>query len=148
MYIVVVEDDHNQAAWIEARLKERFPEAEFRRVKTEHEFRSLSSEFAQVPPDIVIMDVMLRWTDPSPNQPARPERVKEEGPFKAGLRCQEIFASIPGCGTVPVLLYTVLEEKDLRKELGKLTGLFVHLRKDSDAGPLLESVVRLALPKI
>src|SRR6267154_1778537 len=109
MKILIVEDDHLQAEWIHMSLAQAFPKAEFNCVRTEAEFRSRFGEIADNRPQVVVMDVMLRWEDPSPEITPRPDYVEAEGFYRAGLRCERMLAQDERTSHVPVILYTVLE---------------------------------------
>lgn len=141
MKILVVEDDHLQVEWIGQNLQKQFPAAQVEAIRTELAFREKLREIVARPPDIVIMDVMLRWTDPSSSVADAPEDVKKEGVYKAGLRCKKLLAE-KGARQIPVLLYTVLERSDLpvKAEGGSPD---CYLRKEGKIGELAEQVSRL-----
>ncbi len=65
MYLLVIEDDYLQANWIQENLQTAFPTARIQRIATELDFRSHLEEIGRDRPTVIIMDVMLRWTDPS-----------------------------------------------------------------------------------
>src|SRR6266850_8480467 len=109
MRILIVEDDYLQAEWIYGSLEQALPDAQFDRVSTESEFRSRFDEIANKGPDVVVMDVMLRWADPIPGLDLPPIDVQKEGFYRAGLRCERILARDDRTSQVPVILYTVLE---------------------------------------
>src|SRR2546425_8168130 len=112
MTILVIEDDYLQADWIRQKLTEAMPNANIRLIATEAEFRSQFENIANQDPDVVVMDVMLRWADPSPDLTPPPQDVREEGFYRAGLRCERMLAEDNRTSRVPVILYTVLELAD------------------------------------
>ena len=65
------------------------------RISTESEFRNRFEEIASNPPNVAVLDVMLRWSDLGPSVQERPDDVREEGHFRAGLRCQRMITSDP-----------------------------------------------------
>lgn len=137
MNILLVEDDYIQAEWIHRTLEDAFPGVNVSHIETEFKFRSSLAAITNNPPDIVILDVMLRWDDPGPQlQPAPPD-VTSEGFYRAGLRCQKLLAQSNPTSTIPVILYTVLERADLAADLEGLPNNVIHLRKDSDQGSLI-----------
>lgn len=142
MYFLIVEDDHLQATWIEENLGKAFPRARFERIATESDFQSRIKEIVDNPPNVVLMDVMLRWTDPSPNMPQAAQDY--QGFHRAGIRCAKLLREHSGTKTIPVVLFTVLEENDLEEELSRLkeVGCFL-VRKDSDMDPLVEELRRI-----
>jgi CheY-like chemotaxis protein len=142
MEIVFVEDDPLQAEWIQEQLQNKYPRATLRRIKTESEFRAKVETLAENPPDIVVMDVMLRWADPSPAMPHVPDDAKV-GHHRAGLRCQRLLSSVPATSGIPILLYTVLEDDDLAAEIRDLPQNVVYARKESSPENLYRKIQTL-----
>ncbi len=143
MRILIVEDDYLQARWIHDRLKEGFPGAELVCINTESEFRSRFDEIAELPPDVVVMDVMLRWADPTPDLTLPPKEIQQEGFYRAGLRCERRLAGDERTSQIPVILYSVLERADLSTELMNLPKHVQHLPKQSDLTPLIQKIKEL-----
>lgn len=133
MTIIVVEDDYLQAQWIEGALKENYPQAETQLIESEYEFRSKREEFAEKPPDLVVMDVMLRWTDAAPDLPPPPPDVERDGFFSAGIRCRQYLAEDPRTAQIPFLFYTALQREDLPE-----SERAIHIRKDGDSTVLIK----------
>lgn len=140
MRIVLVEDDFTQADLIHARLQEAFRRADIVRVRTEREFRTRIKEFVKQPPDVFLIDVMLRWSDPAPDWDSVPEEVEQQGFYRAGIRCARLVRENERIKNVPVIFYTVLEHNDLADDITSLTGKLSHLRKESDARPLIQQI--------
>jgi CheY-like chemotaxis protein len=144
MYILVVEDDSIQANLICSQLNRAFPDCRIRRIETEHEFRSHLVDIPQDPPDVIVLDIMLRWTDPAPDMPLWPEDVEAEGPNRAGFRCKEILARDVITKNIPVILYTVLEREDIAHEFARLlVGDINYVRKDDEFESLIREIRRL-----
>lgn len=138
--ILVVEDDYLQSEWLLEKLKERFPEYEIELCPTESDFYRYHAEIlvGKHKPDIVLMDVMLKWTDATAEMPPPPEEVITVGYFEAGLRCRILMRNHPMTKDIPVILYTQLERTDLKEvESG---DEYIHLRKDSNVVPLFETI--------
>lgn len=141
-YIVIVEDDHLQEAPLQDYLTGTITDAQIETICTELEFRTRLPALRARVPDLVIMDVMLRWTFPAPDAVAPPEDVASGGYYRAGLRCARLLADDPQLCGVPVILYTILERSDLERDgetlpknstyLGKHTELDVLSRKARD----------------
>jgi len=136
LHILIVEDDYLQADWIRASLGKIFPRAQIELMHTEFQFRSALDSLAKTPPDVIVMDVMLRWADAGPNIPPPSEDVRKEGFYRAGIRCAKMLSSNERTREIPVILYTVLERADLESDIRSLPRNIIHLRKDSDAEPL------------
>ena len=117
--VLIVEDDYLQAEWLRATLEGYFPSLNVQHMRTESEFRDKIEKLRRDPPDLVILDVMLRWADPNPRIAVPPEEAKN-GFFRAGLRCERLLRLYKETRQVPVILYTVLQENDLGKELIKV----------------------------
>jgi hypothetical protein len=143
-FIVVVEDDHLQDGPLRDFLGEQFPTARIMPLMTEREFRDHLAGFCQDPPDLIIMDVMMRWTDPRPGEPPPPADVLMGGYRRAGIRCVNLLAREPALGTVPVIYYTILERSDLeRGDAEALSGNVFLIRKSSDRQPLTRKIREL-----
>src|ERR1035438_6096801 len=88
MRIVIAEDDKIQADEFVRNLSEVFSEAAVTLFRTEKEFRDGLESIAMDPPDIVILDIMMRWTDPSLDHHHAPPDVKAGKFQRADGRCQ------------------------------------------------------------
>jgi len=160
MYIIIVDDDNLQAEWLMAMLKDFFQNSKIEWVDTEYEFRSRIDEFAEDPPDIIVMDVMLRWTYPSEDMPVLPDEVEKEGFYTAGFRCEELLSGKEALKNVPLIFYTVLEKADLKKRYEFVPGSTnlltkqgraylqkqkprAYLRKSDEANDLINLILKL-----
>ena len=90
-HFVVVEDDHLQEGPIADNLAGMFPDAVVETVTTEEQFRAHLPPMREAVPDLVLMDVMLRWASPRPGLPAPPDDVVAGGYYRAGLRCARLM---------------------------------------------------------
>lgn len=142
MHILLVEDDYQQAVLIRDSLQAAYPDGKVDLIQTECEFRAHLDTIESQSPDVVVLDVMLRWTDPSERMEPRPEDVKAGGIFEAGLRCKELLDARETTRRIPVILYTVLERADLGpKEQGAL-----FLSKEAEPDALIHAIRALAKP--
>lgn len=136
MKILLLEDDHLQADWIVSQLKREFGAA-VRALRTELEFRDALTGLAANPPDVAVLDVIVRWTDPAPDM-VEPVEEAREGPKRAGVRCARLL--LEHCPKLPIILYTVLELTDLQ-EGDVLPGPDVTcLSKESSPKPLIDRI--------
>jgi DNA-binding NarL/FixJ family response regulator len=141
MHILLVEDDHMQSDFIRQSLLRTFSDVRIEVIDTEHRLRSSIDQIAANPPDVVIMDVILRWTDPAPEMPLPPVDVKVEGHYRAGFRCQKLLAEHPGTKRIPVIFYTILEAGDMKTRIDEWSSSNVHyLAKNSDLSQLIELI--------
>lgn len=137
MNIVLLEDDYLQANWIVTALEKHF-NAAVRVVRTELEFRELLPELAASPPDVAVLDAIVRWTNPAPDM-REPSEDAREGPKRAGLRCASFL--LKHCPNIPVILYTVLGQTDLEADVtSPLWAEVVHLSKESSPQSLFEQI--------
>jgi CheY-like chemotaxis protein len=143
LFIVVVEDDHLQDGPLQEMLREQFPTARIEAVLTERDFRSRLDSFRRDPPDIVIMDVMVRWAYPRRGDPPPPPDVLTGGYRRGGIRCVDLMARDPALCDVPVIYYTILERSDLERDAEALTGKVSLVRKSSDRQPLTRKIREL-----
>lgn len=139
--IISVEDDPLQAAWIKQTIEEKINGTLVIQIATESEFVKKLPEIVANPPTLILLDVMLRWAEPSPNTPERPPDVKEGGMRRAGFRCWIRLSEDPESRDVPVVLYTVLEREELEEWPEKLPPRLRFLHKDSDP-EALETAIR------
>jgi DNA-binding NarL/FixJ family response regulator len=140
MKILLVEDDYLQSDWVYSDLILEFPDAEIEKLSTESEFRSHLDDIAATPPDVILMDIMMRWADPSPNIPPAPEEVKNEGFYRSGLRCIRLLSRSARTSHIPVILYTMLERADIEESLRKLPANVTYMQKESDLTPLFQRI--------
>jgi CheY-like chemotaxis protein len=141
MRIVLVEDDHLQAARISDALERNFSNVRVERCSTESSFRDELERLGDDPPDLIVLDVMLRWADPAPDMPARPDDVRQNGYARAGLRCKTLLARDERTQDIPTVFYTVLDEIDLGEEARETQP--AYLRKEAEPDQLIEIVRRL-----
>ncbi|MET9311735.1 hypothetical protein ABZX12_07930 [Kribbella sp. NPDC003505] len=145
-YIVVVEDDFLQEGPLEEYLADTFPTARIETLTTESAFRERFPDFRQTKPDIVIMDVMLRWAVPSPKMTPPPPDVIDGEYFRAGLRCAELLSKDEALSRVPVIVYTILERGDLESSGESLREISAYLRKSADLEMLARKIRDLVPP--
>jgi CheY-like chemotaxis protein len=136
--VLVVEDDYLQADWLEETLKKSFTDLNVQQIRTESEFRNKLGNLRRDPPDLILLDVMLRWTDPSPKIDVPTEEAKN-GFFRAGLRCERLLRQHKETRRIPVILYTVLQETDLGKELIKTPPTY-YVGKATDSSYLIDTI--------
>jgi len=137
MRVLIVEDDYLQADWLGQILRDQLSGVEIEHIRSEQKFYDWLESLKSSPPDLVILDVMLRWTDPGSEIPA-PEEVSKGGYYRAGLRCEKLLRQKEGTRSTPVILYTVLEALDLGAEIDKISDKSKYLGKSSDPSPLID----------
>ena len=138
--VLLVEDDHLQAGWITDTLEHAFPKIKVKPIRTEAEFYYGFDEIVSKPPDVVIMDVMLRWTDPAPDMVTPPDVVRNEGYRRAGLRCVQMLAGQSATKNIPVILFTVLDRSDLEFETPCNVDNLLYVSKESEPEELINKI--------
>src|ERR1051326_4524395 len=93
--VLIVEDDPMQACFLKERFEDEFNEVEIFLIGSEKQFREDLKAIEEFAPDLIILDVMLRWMNPSPNMSSMPEDVTETGMYRAGFRCLKSLSESP-----------------------------------------------------
>jgi CheY-like chemotaxis protein len=120
MRIVIAEDDKFQADQVVRDLSEVFPEAAVTLFQTEKEFRDGLESIAMDPPDIFILDIMMKWTDQRLDRNPAPPDVKAGKFHRAGFRCLELLRRGDKTRDVPVILYSVVDSAEFKPEVSAL----------------------------
>lgn len=138
MRVILAEDDHLQAEHIRLWLREAWPDIEIETIETESEFCSRLSALSDRLPNIFIMDLILRWSDPGPNMEAPP--AESQTKHNAGLRCARLLQQNPATRHIPVILYSVLERTVMREEASEFPPHVQYLEKEASPGRLIRMV--------
>jgi CheY-like chemotaxis protein len=136
MYILIVEDDEPQFNLVKSGLERirSFSKDRIERIATELDFQNKFDEIATNKPDVIIMDVMLRWTDPVRNMLPAPGDMD-----RAGIRCEKMLANNDKTRDIPVILYTVLSRDDLKDDLPNRQNVR-YLDKDFNSSNIAKEV--------
>jgi CheY-like chemotaxis protein len=142
--ILIVEDDIVQYGFIQSSLERviRKWELEITRIKTESDFYNELTVIADAKPDIIIMDVMLRWADPSLNIPKPPQEVIDNGFYRAGIRCIKKLFENEKTNDIPVIVYTALDHAALEYELPEIPHV-KYVDKDFNPETLRKFILSL-----
>jgi CheY-like chemotaxis protein len=137
MRILLVEDDLEQANAIETALHSHFSDLTIWNLYDEYAFRCALPSLRDDPPDIVIMDVILRWHSTAPSFPPPPPDVREGGVYRSGLRCLAMLLKSSEFSKTPVVLYSALDRGNVSRELENLPDHVFFLTKDSSDTSLI-----------
>jgi len=137
---IVVEDDHLQEAPLQDYLTSVFPDSTVETISTEEDFRLAMPAMRANIPDLVVLDVMLRWSFPRPNPPKPPKDVLSGGYYRAGLRCAQLLQEDALLRDVPVVLYTILELNDLLRDGQQLPPNSTYVGKNSELDVLVRHI--------
>lgn len=146
MKILLIEDDYFQAQVIIDELKINFREPLIEIINSEEEFKKRFHTIQENLPDLVIIDVMLRWYNPSPKVSSRPEELHEEGFHRAGLRCVNLLLSNLETKNMPIIIYSVLNREDISEEIKKMPHHILFVQKTDVV--LLVNAIRSLLPEL
>ncbi len=138
-WTLVIEDDFVYTHSIITELKTEFNNVDILLVETEKDFYERFKEIEQFNPDIIILDVMIRWN----NREAIGEQPSDDLAsdfFRAGFRCLELISNSNKLFDVPVVLHTVLDWHALITEVGNLPKHVVYLNKNSLLDKLLMTI--------
>lgn len=130
MKILLLEDDGDQAEEIKLALEGAFRATDVDVVDCEAAFRERFASIAAAPPDLFIVDVMLRWSTQGRQLFYASPRETTERFEHAGPRCAALLLSDSRTSQVPVLLYSVLDRQDYASLLGNLPPHYSVLRKE------------------
>jgi len=144
--VLLVEDDYMYVNWLKDELESNLGH-QVEVISTEQDFRTRGASIAKTPPDVVLMDIMLRWADPS-NEMIPPPPC--HGTFhRAGLRCLQMLRNDPRTRDVPVILYSVLDESDIARDMQELGLTARHVEKSIHPEILFAQIQReLALARL
>lgn len=147
MQILVVEDDELQATSLCMVLEKELPGATTTWVASESDLLQRLSLNELGVPDVIIMDVILRWAIVTEDFQDPPPEVLANGHYTAGIRCLKRLLDRPATSRTPVVVYSVLDRDDISDELSKLPPHVTFLRKGVDDLQLVR-VIRSLLPDV
>jgi CheY-like chemotaxis protein len=132
--ILLVEDDHIQRDDIRSAIEQEM-QGTVTMLSCEWDFLRKFEEIAANPPDLAVLDVMLRWQTPSRNPDPEPAGNPRES---AGLRCATRLRSDERTQGVKVILYSVFPRESLAG-LAVPDGV-VWVVKEPDCENLMEAI--------
>jgi CheY-like chemotaxis protein len=138
MLILIVEDKYPDYMSARQVLEQQFNDVTFYHLLTELDFQRWLRDEAAPLPDLIVLDNMLPWTEPSPDMEPEPEELAKAGRLNAGLRCYELLRAHPGRSHIPVIMLTILSiacpvgaecvHKNDRRHLGTIARDFLGRR--------------------
>lgn len=140
MKLLIVEDDTYQARWALSSLSGELAGVTVQTISTEYTFRSEFEKIAAECPQVVIIDIMLRWTEPTRDMVLPPPEIRREGAMKAGLRCAKMLTQDQRTKGCFILLYSVLDRSSMVDDLRALGPNVLFLQKSVDHDALAKTV--------
>jgi predicted nucleotide-binding protein len=145
MKIMIIEDDPYTKSAIRDVFEEFFPNSELNVLSSVSELkRALDDGLLTVnPPDLIVVDMILRWSRPAPHMPEIPVELQPYEMSRAGFKCIELLRATSGGGPIPVILHTMLTAEELRGELRIAGPNVYHVVKDENPQPLVNVMRRI-----
>jgi hypothetical protein len=143
MRIVSLEDDEPFWDLMHEALLSAFSNVQLEWINSESTFYKRVPEFINSPPDLFLLDVMVKWADASPDMTEPPTEVEAEKYFRAGLRCHRKLLKNDRTATIPVVLYTVLEQSDMNQAAENIPSHVVLASKTGDLNGLIAIIKEL-----
>jgi|GEM_PF-2377186 hypothetical protein len=141
MRVVLLEDSYLDVESIANDIRRSFSDATVIHISTESEFREHVPSFAQNPPDLFVLDVMVRWADLRQDMEVSPPvDVANEGYYRAGIRCQKLLAEHEVTSEIPVILYSILDRGEYEADIQSPKPNIIGITKSSDGR--LSAVIR------
>jgi hypothetical protein len=131
MKVLIVEDDAIQAGRLEGLIQSNFRGVGVDKIDTELKFRESFGSMREKEYRVALIDMMLRWTDPSPNMEPPPDDVVKEGFYVGGLRCRKLLLE----KKIPSVIFTVLNETSIPQGEG-----IEFIQKGPSYQPVLDSL--------
>lgn len=150
MKILVVEDDYMQADWIRNELAPHFSGADILIVSSAVEFLQTLDELVEDPPDAVLIDIMLRISDPEEGQ-VTPKDTDVGWYRRAGVHCYEQVRKklkTKEGGKIPVVIYTVLSRAEVAQLDKYSTDNRMAFVEKSSSGRSLVAALQAQLRKV
>ena len=142
--ILIVEDDYLFAEDMRQDIlsNPKFADAEIDMVCTEQEFRENFLKITLAQYDLIILDVMIRWVEPSPEPKPIDDDVLADGYFRAGIRCLKKLRTVDATKEIPVVIHSNLDDKEIRDEMNRqhLNGVSQIVPKSGNARKLMDAV--------
>ncbi len=132
--ILIIEDDRYQTDEIERCLRPLGVGVDELSHRTQ--LSPAHEGIAELPYKLAVVNMMLRWTDPSPDMEEPPPHIIEEGFYTAGLRCCRELAS----RGVRCLIFTALDKAKIPL---KPNEMFPIINKSEGYATLADRVKRL-----
>jgi DNA-binding response OmpR family regulator len=137
--VLILEDDAQQRRDLQSLVEQEF-HAEVQTQASEFEFRRNLESIAANPPQLAILDVMVKWTKPSREAPPIPADAKQ--PETAGVRCARMLRDNVKTQNVKVILYSVLPKEDF--ETGGIPEGVATVVKEVEFDNLLDKIRELS----
>lgn len=117
--VLIIEDDPIYADMLQLTLKREFRDVETRLITSEKQFREDFQEIESYRPDLVFLDILLRWSN-ARLEAIRPSSAGSHGFYRSGLRCLRSMQESNELREIPVIIHSILTRDDLKDELNQL----------------------------
>lgn len=119
--LLIVEDDPFAAAGLKSEFEREFREVETRLITSESQFQEDFKHIEQFEPDLIMLDIMLRWSNARINRSlTMPREIKSTSFYRAGFRCLKLLSQSELLKDAPVIIHSILGRDELSEELKDL----------------------------
>lgn len=144
--ILIVEDEHTQLDSLSKEFKKAFSNINLEFIDTESDFITNFPNLIENPPNLIIMDVMLRWASEKSKIIEPPKDIKEEDFYTAGFRCLELIKNNARTAAIPVIIHSsAYDKEEIKEAVEKLSKNWIVVQKSSNRENLL-LIMRSLLP--
>ncbi|HXR46035.1 MAG TPA: hypothetical protein VN784_01230 [Candidatus Limnocylindrales bacterium] len=113
--IVLLEDEEIYAKELQEQLLPLIAPLDIEWCSTEVVFMSNLATWADEPPLLFILDMMVRWADPGTAAPKQPEEVHSH--FRSGIRCYRHLRKHSVFAKTPILFSTVVSTEQFQQDI-------------------------------
>lgn len=136
--VLIVEDDPQRASEVEAAFRSNGIAVLFSVVSNEKEFIQRFEEWADAPPALAVIDLLIPYT--TEEDGADDEKALKLNAFMGGLRCYELLQHNARTQRIPVIFYTILDQERVPEGT-----MYVKKTGDFSAPELISKVRQILL---
>jgi hypothetical protein len=137
--ILIVEDNGGYADRLVEHLRLAFRDAEIEVLTSERVFHDVFPDLEEAPPNVALVDVMLRWDRPTRDDAGPPKTSA----YDAGIRCAKRLAEGRNMEKVGIILYTVVDAVELETKREGLPSSVRYVQKTADYVKLIATIREL-----
>ena len=139
-HFVIVEDDVSQLRSIAEGITAAFPGAYVILFDCEGAFHQHFDAIVASPPDVFIIDMIVRWSDLPVSSPLA-KAPSGLSSYRAGRRIYEMISGHPHLAHLPVIIYSTLEPERYEDEFTLKPDNLMLVAKTNPLKPLLCSLL-------
>jgi CheY-like chemotaxis protein len=136
--ILMIEDNFTTGQPLLDRIEVVFGKQRW--LKSESDFRLAFDELTSKPPQVAVIDVMLKWDIPRREEEKRRQPADAQPMHEAGLRCARMLLTNPATQRIAIILYSNIDREDLSEHVKRLPGNVSYLQKVPDPDTLIDAI--------